>query len=59
MLNDWNAFKQGFNASKETNGDTAKAENPYPEGGLSWQSWNRGWNSHFEKDWEKEVKNET
>ena len=53
MAHDWNAFKQGFNASKETNGDTAKAENPYPAGTHSWQCWNKGWNSHFEEDWER------
>jgi len=53
MAHDWNAFKQGFNASKETNGDTTKAENPYPAGTHSWQCWHAGWNSHYEEDWER------
>ena len=53
MSNDWNIYMEGLNASKEANGDTAKAENPYPEGSHSWQCWNKGWNSHFEEDWER------
>ena len=50
MAQNWNAYREGLNASIEADSDVAKAENPYPAGTHSWQCWHAGWNSHFEKD---------
>ena len=51
MSMDWHAYEEGRYASIEHDSDPAKVENPYPQGSKKWESWNRGWNSHFEKEW--------
>ena len=52
---DWDAYKEGRQASVDHDSDTTKVDNPYPRGSKSWESWNRGWNTHYEERWNSDV----
>lgn len=49
QVENWEAFKEGHEASQKFDSDSLKAKNPYLEGTDEYYSWNQGWNSHKEK----------
>jgi len=50
---DHEAFHEGMIASKQSDGDPGVVSNPYPKGTDKWFSWNRGWNTHYDKKWKE------
>ena len=48
---DAKAYQEGYKASQETDSQPELAQNPYPIHSDSWESWNQGWNAHFEPAW--------
>lgn len=51
MVQDNAAYREGYQASVRTDSQPELAQNPYPPNSLSWQSWNQGWNSHYDSTW--------
>lgn len=46
-------YQEAYNLSKELNSDTTKSGgNPYPKGTVEFHSWNVGWNTYYNKDWD-------
>lgn len=45
MVNNFEAYRQGKQASIDNDSNPSLVENPYPLGSNSWKDWNYGWNS--------------
>lgn len=53
-IENFEAYRKGYQSSIDADGDPRMFTNPYPENSPEWQSWNQGWNAHFEPSWLKQ-----
>ena len=45
MANNWQAYREGKQASIDNKSNPKLVNNPYPLGSSDWKDWNYGWNS--------------